>query len=144
MRKWLNWKSIYYCLLISINASMHVLMHFFHPLHPNIGMLFLHTVLYTFSKVLIRRICSSIKSWWSFPLFLWPKCLIQGWYGKEKWDANHSNGTKGYNSRIISDRDRHTCWGRHPTVCGGHLQEPRHSLYLRDLNHQLPTRKNTL
>ena len=48
----------------------------FHHLHPNINMHILHTVLYTFPKVLTRRICLTIKSffsWWSFPLFLWPK-----------------------------------------------------------------------
>ena len=40
---------------------------------PNICMHILHTVLYTFHKVLTRRICLTIKSffsWWSFPL-LW-------------------------------------------------------------------------
>ena len=45
------------------------------PLLINISMHFLHTVLYTFPKVLIRRICSTIKSffgWWSFPLLSWP------------------------------------------------------------------------
>ena len=45
------------------------------PLHPNISMHILHTVLYTFPKVLTRRICLTIKSffsWWSFSLFLWP------------------------------------------------------------------------
>ena len=45
------------------------------------------------TKVLIRRICSTIKpffTWWSFPLFSWPSCLIQRWYCKEKLDANHS------------------------------------------------------
>ena len=41
----------------------------------NISMHLLHTVLYTFLMVLIRRTCSTIKSffwWWSFPLFSWP------------------------------------------------------------------------
>ena len=41
------------------------------PLHPNIGMYIIHTV-YTFLKVLTRRICLPIKSffrWWSLPLF---------------------------------------------------------------------------
>ena len=45
------------------------------PLHPNISINILHTVLCTFSKVLKRRICSTIKSffsWWSFLLFSWP------------------------------------------------------------------------
>ena len=35
------------------------------PLHPNISMHILHTNLYTFSKVLIRRICLIIKSFFS-------------------------------------------------------------------------------
>ena len=45
------------------------------PLHPNISMYILHTVLYIFPNVLTRRICLAIKSffsWWSFCLFLWP------------------------------------------------------------------------
>ena len=32
------------------------------PLHPNISMHILHTVLYTFPKMLTRRICLTIKS----------------------------------------------------------------------------------
>ena len=43
--------------------------------HSNISMLILHTVLYTFPKVLTGRICLTIKSfftWWPFPLFSWP------------------------------------------------------------------------
>ena len=58
----------------------------------------LHTVLYTFPKSLIRRIRLPIKSifhWWSFPLFSWPQCVIQGWYFEEKFDASHSQGWKG-------------------------------------------------
>ena len=50
----------------------------------------LHTFLYTFLKVLTRRICLTINSHsslWSFPLFSWLQCLIQGWYCKEKLDA---------------------------------------------------------
>ena len=49
------------------------------------------TVLYTFPKELTRRICLIIKScftWWSFPLFSWPQCLIQGWYCKERINAS--------------------------------------------------------
>ena len=45
----------------------------FNPLHPNISMHILHTVLYIFPKVLTRRICLIIKSfssWRSF-LFSW-------------------------------------------------------------------------
>ena len=44
------------------------------PLHPNISMHILLTVLYIFLKVLKRRIWFTIKrfsSWWSFPLFSW-------------------------------------------------------------------------
>ena len=47
----------------------------FNPLHPKISLNILHTVLYTFPKVLTRRICLPIKSflpWWPFPLFSWP------------------------------------------------------------------------
>ena len=60
------------------------------PLHPDISMYILHTVLYTLPKVLTRRICLAMKSffsWWSFPLFSWPYSMIQGWYCKEKLDA---------------------------------------------------------
>ena len=63
------------------------------PLHPRISMHILHTVLYIFPKVLTGRICLTINnflSWWSFPLFSWPWCVIQGWYCKEKLDAGHS------------------------------------------------------
>ena len=51
-------------------------------LHPDISMHILYTVLYTFLSILTRRICLKIKSffsWWSFPLFSWPQCAIQGW-----------------------------------------------------------------
>ena len=34
------------------------------PLHPNISMHILHTVLHTFLKVLKRRICFTVKSSW--------------------------------------------------------------------------------
>ena len=40
---------------------------FFNPLHPEISMHILHSVLHKFPKVLIRRICLTIKSflsWW--------------------------------------------------------------------------------
>ena len=48
---------------------------------------------HTISKVLKRRICLTIKSfftWWTFPLFSWPLCLIQGWYWEEKFDASYT------------------------------------------------------
>ena len=48
--------------------------------HQNICMYLLHTVLYTsLTKMLTRRICLTIKSffsWWLFSLLLWPKCLL--------------------------------------------------------------------
>ena len=56
----------------------------------------LHTVLYTFPKVLTRRICLTIKrlfSWWSFPLFSWPSCVTQGRYCEEKLHASHTLGS---------------------------------------------------
>ena len=55
----------------------------FNPLHPNISMYILHTVLYTSPKVLTRRIYLTFKSFlsqWSFPLFSRPACVIQVWY----------------------------------------------------------------
>ena len=66
---------------------------FFTPSHPNISMHILHTVLYTFAKELTRRICLSIKSffsWWSFTLFSCTYFLIQGWYCMEKLAATYS------------------------------------------------------
>ena len=60
------------------------------PLHTNISIHILQTVLYTFLKVLTRRICSAIKNFfscWSFPLFSWHYCVIQGRYWREKLDA---------------------------------------------------------
>ena len=54
----------------------------FSSLHPNISMQILHTVLYRFLKVLTRRICLTIKSffsWWSFPSFSAPYRVIQWW-----------------------------------------------------------------
>ena len=63
------------------------------PLHPNISMHILHSVLNTFPKVLTRRICLTIENffrWWSFPFFWWPSCVIWGWNCKEKFDTSHS------------------------------------------------------
>ena len=42
---------------------------YINPLHPNISMHILHTVLYTFPEALTRRIClkiCSLKSWCHF------------------------------------------------------------------------------
>ena len=46
----------------SVNAADNL----FNHLHPNISMHILHTVLYTFSKVLTRRICLTIKSFFTW------------------------------------------------------------------------------
>ena len=48
---------------------------FVNHFHPYISMHLLHTVPYTFPKVLMRRICFIIQSfskWWPFPLFSLP------------------------------------------------------------------------
>ena len=69
----------------------------------------LHTVLYTFPKVLTRRICLLIRSffcWASFSSFSWPQYMVQGLYCKEKLDASHSKGLKGYytsNSKVCME-----------------------------------------
>ena len=41
----------------------------------------------TLYKVLTRRICLTIFGWWSFPLFLWLWCLIQGWHCKAQYSS---------------------------------------------------------
>ena len=67
------------------------------PLH-NISMHILYTVLQTFPKRLIRRICLKVKncfSWWSSPQLSRLLCLIQGLYSEEKLDASYSYGLKG-------------------------------------------------
>ena len=61
------------------------------PLHPEISIHILHTVLSAFWEVLTRRICLTVKSFfcrWPFSLFSWPQCEIQRWYCKEKLDAS--------------------------------------------------------
>ena len=61
------------------------------PLHPEISIHILHTVLSAFWKVLTRRICLKVKSFfcrWPFSLFSWPQCEIQRWYCKEKLDQS--------------------------------------------------------
>ena len=70
------------------------------PLPPNNSMHTVYIVLYTFLKLLTRRLCLTVKSffsWWSFPLFCdsYPSCVIQGWYHKEEVDSSHFEGVKG-------------------------------------------------
>ena len=62
------------CIFVLFFFFLNNAWHNYNPLHHNISMHILHTVLYTFPKVLTRRICLTIKiflSLWSFPLFLW-------------------------------------------------------------------------
>ena len=61
----------------------------------NISMHILSTVHNTFLKMLTRRICLRIESffsWSSFPLFLCPSCVIRTRYCKEKLELSHSKG----------------------------------------------------
>ena len=72
----------------------------------------LHTALYTFPRMLTRRICLPIKSFfrlWSYPLFSWPYRVIQGWYWKEKFDTNHSKGLKGLHCKQIDSMLPRAC-----------------------------------
>ena len=65
------------------------------PLHPKISMLILCTVFYTFPRVLTRKICLTIKSFFIWGLFLYSHDLnvwFMGWYCKEKLDAGHPFG----------------------------------------------------
>ena len=81
-----------------IKEAQKIVCFLFNPLHSIISIHILHTVLCTFTKVLTRRICLTIKifsSWWSFPFFSWHLWVIQGWYCKEKLDAGLSQGLKG-------------------------------------------------
>ena len=58
-----------------------------------------HTVHYTFPKMLIKRICLTVKSFfrlWPFSLFLILKWLIRMWYCKEKLKCYHSSVSKGW------------------------------------------------
>ena len=64
-----------------LSVLFFLLLYRLNPLHPNLSMYTLSTVVYKFPEVLTRRICLTIKSvltiksffsWWSFPLFSWP------------------------------------------------------------------------
>ena len=75
------------------------------PLHPNISIHILHTVLCTFPKVLTRRISLTINSIFCcglFPLFSWPPRVIQRWYCKEKLDVSQSWGGGGKGLILIN------------------------------------------
>ena len=65
------------------------------PLHPNISMHILHTVLYTFLKVLTRRICLTIKASQVGDHFLYSHGLnvcFRGDSDRRKQFTNHSQG----------------------------------------------------
>ena len=56
-------------------SCTHTHVYYLNPLDPIISLHILHTALYTFLKVLKRRICLPIKSLltcWPFPSFSWP------------------------------------------------------------------------
>ena len=93
---WNKWPIEICCCIVCIFCSQ--LNRTFTPFHSKIRMHILPTALHIFPKVLARRICLIIKSffsWWSFLLFSWPKCVIQWWCCKEKLDAGHSWGGGG-------------------------------------------------
>ena len=84
-------------------------------LYPNISMHILHTVLYTFPKLLTRRVYLKIESFcscWSFPSFSWPQCLIQGWCCKKKLEIGHSLELKGFNLVLTLRDSFYACSGK--------------------------------
>ena len=50
----------------SVRYTNDTIVQFLNPLHPNISMYILHTVPYSFLKVLTRGICLKIKSFFSW------------------------------------------------------------------------------
>ena len=77
----------------------------YYPLHPNISMHVLHTVLFTFPEVPTRRLFSG----WSFSLFSRPQWVIQGCNRKEKLDVSHSKGSNGLIAKELEDEFRRLC-----------------------------------
>ena len=76
-------------------------------INPNISMHILHTVLYTFSKVLTRRIYWMIKSffrWWSFPLFLWLLFGILWWCFNPLIPRSDEHVTSPYDLQTFSSK----------------------------------------
>ena len=62
------------------------------------------TLLYTFSKVLTKRICSTIKSlfsWWSFSLFLWSSRMIQLYTGRS--EGLNGEGTRTNTEHLVDN-----------------------------------------
>ena len=77
------------------------------PIHTDISMLILHTVLHTSLKVLTRRIYITIKSffsWRSFPLFSLPYVWFSGYIVRRNWMLVTLRGlkVKGWPASTIS------------------------------------------
>ena len=65
----------------------------------------LHTVLCTYPTVLTKRICLTIKNfsgWWSFPVFLWPYCVIEGRFHRENLVASLYSRDCNYGSKCFT------------------------------------------
>ena len=65
----------------------------------------LHTVLCTYLTVLTKRICLTIKNfsgWWSFPVFLWPYCVIEGRFHRENLVASLYSRDCNYGSKCFT------------------------------------------
>ena len=67
-----DWRNVKNLISLKVNPKLEILLPLFNPLHSNVIMHILHTVLYIFPKVLTRRMCLLVKSffcWASFPSF---------------------------------------------------------------------------
>ena len=61
---------------MSIAVSLHLTIHHTaNPSHPNISKYILHTVLYKFPKVLMRRMCQTIKGFFDHFVYSRHLCL---------------------------------------------------------------------
>ena len=77
----------------------------FHPLHPHISIHILHTLLYMFPLVWIRRICFTIKASQVGNHFLY-SCDINEWFSsitaRRELDAGHPLSLKGYFNILLN------------------------------------------
>ena len=83
----------------------------FNPLHPNISVNILHTVLCTSPKVLMKRIFLTIKcffSQWPLPLPSLPNCVIKGMMllGQIICQSPSLSGVKGFSGYLQWSRWR--------------------------------------
>ena len=70
-----NHDSKHFCLMLPVIC-------YCFTLYSPTSVYILFTVLHTFSKELTRRIFfnnQELLCYWSFPLFLYPQCVVQGW-----------------------------------------------------------------